>query len=110
MSKTYAEVETMARKATRSVLNEVMGRESVAAWVKDVIAVELTRRDNRPHLVCTDLMDRLAFAQNHEANIKQDIMTWAAMCDTREELERHVVSAEQLAARYVAPVRRRRAA
>jgi hypothetical protein len=57
---------------------------------------------------CPDLMNRLAVAQNHEANIHQDIMTWAAMCDTREELEAHVVHAEGRAANYVAPVRRRR--
>lgn len=37
-----------------------------------------------------DLMDRLARAQNHPANINQDIMTFAGFCDTREELERHV--------------------
>jgi uncharacterized protein YicC (UPF0701 family) len=61
---------------------------------------------------CPDLMARLSDAQNHEANINQDIMTWAGFCDTREELERHVAHYEERAAKYVAPVkaRRRRAA
>jgi len=54
----------------------------------------------------TALMSRLADAQNHPANINQDIMTWAAMCDTREELEAHVLHAEDRAARYVPPVHR----
>jgi len=56
----------------------------------------------------TALMSRLADAQNHPANINQDIMTFAAMCDTREELEAHVLHAEDRATRYVVPVRRRR--
>jgi len=55
-------------------------------------------------------MSRLADAQNHPANIGQDIMTWAAMCDTREELEAHVLHAEDRAVRYVAPKRRQRKA
>jgi len=54
----------------------------------------------------TALMSRLADAQNHPANINQDIMTWAAMCDTPEELEAHVLHAEDRAARYVPPVHR----
>jgi len=58
----------------------------------------------------TALMSRLADAQNHPANINQDIMTWAAMCDTREELEAHVLHAEDRAARYVAPKRRQQKA
>jgi hypothetical protein len=58
----------------------------------------------------TDLMDRLRSAQNRPANINQDIVTWAGFCDSRAELEAHVVRHEQLAAEYVAPVRRRRAA
>jgi len=110
MTKTVAEVETMARKATRAVLTEALARDNVAGWVKEIISAELTRRDNRPFKACQDLMDRLADAQNHDANINQDIMTWAAMCDTRDELEAHVVRAEERIARYVAPVRRRRAA
>jgi len=57
-----------------------------------------------------DLMARLGTAQNHPANINQDIMTWAAMCDTREELEAHVAWYEDRAARYVAPKRRQRKA
>lgn len=57
-----------------------------------------------------DLMARLTTAQNHEANINQDIMTWAGLCDSRQELEAHVVRNEQSAAEYVAPRRRRKAA
>jgi hypothetical protein len=41
-----------------------------------------------------DLMDRLATAQNHPANVNQDIMTFAGFCDSREELERHVLHYE----------------
>lgn len=41
-----------------------------------------------------DLMERLAEAQNHPACINIDIMTWAAFCDSREELERHVIRQE----------------
>jgi hypothetical protein len=37
-----------------------------------------------------DLMDALARAQNHPANIGQDIMTFAGMCDSRDELELHL--------------------
>lgn len=57
-----------------------------------------------------DLMARLTSAQNHEANINQDIMTFVAFFDTREELLRHVEHYEDRAANYVAPKRRRRAA
>jgi hypothetical protein len=56
-----------------------------------------------------DLMARLRNTQNHEANIKQDIMTFAGLCDTRSELEQHVAYYERRAAAYVPP-RRRRAA
>jgi hypothetical protein len=57
-----------------------------------------------------DLMIRLTEAQNHPCFEHQDILTFAAFCDTRAELERHVVACEDRAARYVAPVRRRRRA
>ncbi len=57
-----------------------------------------------------DLMARLTSAQNHEANINQDIMTFVAFFNTREELLRHVEHYEDRAANYVAPKRRRRAA
>lgn len=57
-----------------------------------------------------DLMKRLTAAQNHPANINQDIMTWAGLCDSRAELERHVVCSETRAAEYVAPKRRTRKA
>jgi len=57
-----------------------------------------------------DLMARLTSAQNHEANINQDIMTFVAFFNTREELLRHVERYEDRAANYVAPKRRRRAA
>jgi len=56
----------------------------------------------------TDLMSRLAVAQNHEANINQDITTFVAFFNTREELLRHVESYEQRAANYIAPQKRRR--
>lgn len=44
-----------------------------------------------------DLMTRLTTAQNHQANINQDIMTFAGMCDTREELLAHVERYEERA-------------
>jgi hypothetical protein len=59
---------------------------------------------------CPDLMRRLEQAQGSGAFEHQDITFWAAMCDTREELERHVVNCEQRAANFVPPVRRRRKA
>lgn len=40
-----------------------------------------------------DLMDRLIAAQNHLI-VPVDIVTFAGMCDSREELERHVVRYE----------------
>jgi hypothetical protein len=57
-----------------------------------------------------DLMARLAAAQNHPANIDQDIMTFAGFCDSREELLAHVVRYELKAAVYLAPKRHWRAA
>jgi hypothetical protein len=54
-----------------------------------------------------DLMARLTDAQNHPCFEHQDILTWAAMCDTRDELTRHVENCERRAANYVPPVRRR---
>jgi len=56
-----------------------------------------------------DLMARLTTAQNHDANCNIDIMTFAGMCDSREELERHVSYYEIRMAEYVAPKRRRAA-
>lgn len=41
-----------------------------------------------------DLIARLTAAQNHPANIRQDIMTFAGFCDSREELLAHVERAE----------------
>jgi hypothetical protein len=41
----------------------------------------------------TDLMDRLANAQN-ALRAPIDIMTFAGMCSTRAELERHVIRYE----------------
>ena len=55
-----------------------------------------------------DLMQRLTKAQNHEANIYRDVMTFAGMCDTREELENHVINCESVVANYVPPKRRRK--
>ena len=57
-----------------------------------------------------ELMARLTTAQNHEANINQDIMTFCAFYDTKEELERHVEHYEERAANYVAPKKRKRRA
>lgn len=45
-----------------------------------------------------DLMQRLQAAQNHPANLGIDIVTFAGMCDSRAELEAHVVRYEQRAA------------
>lgn len=41
-----------------------------------------------------ELMARLTNAQNQPANANQDIMTIVGFFSSREELERHVVSAE----------------
>lgn len=41
---------------------------------------------------CPDLMDRLIRAQSRISNI--DIVTFAAFCDTRDELLRHVEAYE----------------
>lgn len=57
-----------------------------------------------------DLMARLTAAQNHPANVSQDIMTFAGFCDTRAELEAHVVRYETIAANWVAPTKRGRRA
>lgn len=46
-----------------------------------------------------DLMERLTRAQNHPANENRDVMTFAGMCDSRAELERHVLACEAFAAR-----------
>jgi hypothetical protein len=40
------------------------------------------------------LMARLREAQNSPRNEHRDIMTFAGLCDSRAELERHVVSCE----------------
>ena len=53
-------------------------------------------------------MDRLGRAQNHPANIHQDVMIFAGFCDDRAELERHVENCEERAASYVSPAVRRR--
>lgn len=45
-----------------------------------------------------DLIARLTEAQNHPRNVNQDIMTFAGMCNSRDELERHVVRYEERAA------------
>jgi hypothetical protein len=47
-----------------------------------------------------DLMDRLARAQNHPANVDRDVMTWAALCGSREELLAHVEACEARVASY----------
>lgn len=53
-----------------------------------------------------DLMTRLTQAQN-ALRTPIDIMTFAAFCDTREELERHVVRYEEQVAAQPAPRARR---
>jgi hypothetical protein len=45
-----------------------------------------------------ELMDRLSSAQNSPKNQNIDIMTFAGMCDSREELLRHVERYEARAA------------
>lgn len=35
-------------------------------------------------------LNRLSKAQNHPANVNQDIMTFTAFFKTQEELERHI--------------------
>ena len=57
-----------------------------------------------------ELMARLTTAQNHPANVNQDIMTYAGWCGSCEALEAHVIRYEEYAASYVAPKRRRGAA
>ena len=44
-----------------------------------------------------DLMARLSAAQNAPENCAIDIMTWAGFCDSREELEQHVLRYERKA-------------
>lgn len=41
-----------------------------------------------------DLFGRLERAQNRVENVGVDILTFAAFCDTREELEAHVIRYE----------------
>lgn len=47
-----------------------------------------------------DLMRRLVQAQNHPANIGRDVVTFAGLCDSREELERHVLACEDTVATF----------
>ncbi len=53
-----------------------------------------------------DLMARLRKAQNHPANTGIDIMSFAGMCSSREELQRHVERCENEAAIWQPPVRK----
>jgi hypothetical protein len=55
-----------------------------------------------------DLMARLSRTQNHPANENQDIMTFAGMCSSEDELLRHVEHYEDRAFYYVAPAPKRR--
>ena len=57
-----------------------------------------------------DLMARLSEAQNHCANINQDIMTFAGFCNSRDELEGHVCRYEIRAQNYEQDREHRRAA
>lgn len=63
-----------------------------------------------PWRECKDLMARLTETQNHPCFEHQDILTWAALCESRDELLRHVEACERRAANYVAPRRRTRKA
>lgn len=47
-----------------------------------------------------DLMVDLVQAQNHPANINQDIMSFAAMASSRDELEAHIFHYAIRAERY----------
>lgn len=47
-----------------------------------------------------DLMAALASVQNHPRFENVDVMTFAGMCDTVEELARHVIACENRAADY----------
>ncbi len=49
-----------------------------------------------------DLMDRLGYAQNSPRLENVDVMTFAGMCDSRAELERHVLACEERAERRAA--------
>ncbi len=60
-----------------------------------------------------ELMARLLATQNSPAHEHRDVMTFAGFCDSREQLERHVVSCEQQEAVWVplvVAVRRQRKA
>jgi hypothetical protein len=62
-----------------------------------------------------DLMDALAIAQNHPANSMIDIMTFAGLCNSRDELELHLARYEIHAQNWdqdqeMRPRRQRRAA
>jgi hypothetical protein len=46
-----------------------------------------------------DLIRRLEEVQNSPSNDARDIMSFAGFCDTRAELERHVLKEEARAAR-----------
>ncbi len=52
-----------------------------------------------------DLMGCLTTAQNHPAHWHLDIMTFAALCTSRDELERHVLLREATVAAWAPPRR-----
>lgn len=56
-----------------------------------------------------DLIARLRSTQNHPANDMIDIMTFAGLTSSREELLRHVEHYEAREINYITPKRRRRA-
>jgi hypothetical protein len=45
-----------------------------------------------------ELMKRLLAAQNSPAHENRDVMTFAGFCESREQLEKHVLSVEAQAA------------
>jgi hypothetical protein len=71
-SKDYASRETAARELVGADLGTVLSVERVAVW-----------------RACPELMERLNAAQN-ALRAPVDIVTFAGMCETREELEAHV--------------------
>jgi hypothetical protein len=56
-----------------------------------------------------ELMGRLATVQNHAAHAHIDIMTFAGMCDSEQELRRHVEWYEAKAITYRPRARKARA-
>ncbi|MGA0595165.1 hypothetical protein [Enterovirga sp. CN4-39] len=80
--------------ALRTVWGWAKREQDAAPALPIVRAPAPVAKPARPWKTETDLMARLTRAQNHPANISQDIMTWAGFCDSRAELEAHVTRYE----------------